>query len=250
MARSSVARRGAARSVSVAAAILVVSTLLVICGAAVFAAVVAPQGNAAAASPGGTNDSSFDAIYRRGSQLNAGMKTLSARFTETTQSSLLTRPLVTSGTVAVERPSRVVLHYQQPDVRDVLIDGDRLVIVWPGRNLRDVTNIAGANRRIQKYFVDSSPAELRSNFDITSDIPTDRPQTYHLSMLPKRKQIREGLTRLELWLDRTTLLLSAMRMTFPNGDTKLMELDGVVMNGALDPSVFSVGELPTRAPAR
>ena len=50
-----------------------------------------------------------------GPQINATLKTLTARFTETTTSSLLTRPLVARGTVAVERPSRVVLHYQQPE---------------------------------------------------------------------------------------------------------------------------------------
>ena len=114
------------------------------------------------------DDESFDALYRRGSEINATFKTLTARFTETTTSSMLTRPLVASGVVAVERPSRVVLHYHQPELRDVLIDGDRLTVSWPGRHIRDVTNIAAANRRIQKYFVDSSPAELRESFDIVS----------------------------------------------------------------------------------
>ena len=59
-------------------------------------------------------------------------------------------------------------------------------------------------------------------------------------MVPKRKQIREGLTRLELWLDQSSLLLSAMRMTFPNGDTKLMVLTDVVPNAPLDPAVFKI----------
>ena len=44
-------------------------------------------------------------------RINATLKTLTARFTETTTSSILTRPLVASGIVAVERPSKVVLHY-------------------------------------------------------------------------------------------------------------------------------------------
>ena len=112
----------------------------------------------------------------------------------------------------------------------MLIDGDRLTVSWPGRHIRDVTNIAAANRRIQKYFVDSTPAELRESFDIVSEKADDRPNTYQLTMTPKRKQIREGLSRLELWLDQTSLLLAAMRMTFPNGDTKLMVLEDVVAN--------------------
>ncbi len=193
---------------------------------------------------------SFDALYRRGSEINASLKTITARFTETTTSSMLTRPLVASGIVVVERPSRVVLHYQQPELRDVLIDGDRLTVSWPGRHIRDVTNIAAANRRIQRYFVDSTPAELRENFDIVSEQADDRPNTYRLTMVPRRKQIREGLSRLELWLNQTSLLLAAMRMTFPNGDTKLMVLEDVVSNAPIDPGVFTIRPSPAPAPAR
>ncbi len=186
------------------------------------------------------DDASFDALYRRGSAVNGSLKTLTAKFTETTTSAMLTRPLLASGTVAVERPSRVVLHYLQPEQRDVLIDGERLTVSWPGRGIRDVTNIASANRRIQKYFVDSNPAELRDSFDIVSQQAPDRPGTYRLTMTPKRKQIREGLSGLELWLDQRSLLLAAMRMKFPNGDTKLMVLDDVVANPAIDPAVFTI----------
>ena len=187
-------------------------------------------------------DDSFESIYTRGSQLNAHLKTLTAHFTETTTSQMLTKPLVASGTVAVERPSRVVLHYDQPEPRDVLIEGDRLTVAWPGRHIREVTSIASANRRIQKSFIDSTSKQLEDNFTVTSQKADDRPRTYRLTMLPRRKQIREGITKLELWIDDTSLLLSAMRMTFPNGDMKLMVLDTVVANTPIDPSVFAVAK--------
>jgi outer membrane lipoprotein-sorting protein len=195
---------------------------------------------AAPAQQKGAADDSFDALYRRGSQINATLRTLTARFTETTTSSLLTRPLIARGIVAVERPLRVVLRYEEPEARVVLIDGDRLTASWPGRHIKQVTHIAGAQRRVQKYFVDSTPAELRSHFEIQSQKADDRPGTYRLTMVPKRKQIREGLSRLELWLDQSSLLLSAMRMTFPNGDTKLMTLTDVAPNIPIDPAVFTI----------
>ena len=59
-------------------------------------------------------------------------------------------------------------------------------------------------------------------------------------MTPKRRQIREGLSQLELWLDRASVTLTAMRMTFPNGDTKLMEFEDVRVNPAIDPSLFQI----------
>lgn len=195
-----------------------------------------------------SDDRSFEALYRRGAAVNADLRTLTARFTETTTSSILTRPLEATGVLAVERPSKVILHYREPEVRDVLIDGDRMSVSWPARDILEVTNIATANRRIQRYFVDSSPDRLRDSFDILSGPASDRVHAVKLTMVPRRSQIREGLSRLDLWLDETSLLLVAMQMTFPNGDAKLMVLDDVQVNVSLPQGTFSLARAP--APAR
>ena len=128
-----------------------------------------------------------------------------------------------------------MLRYTEPDARVVLIDGDTMTMSWPSRE-RPAVDATSAPRSgaIQKYFVDSSPDELRSHFDIAAREADDRPGTYLVTMVPKRKQIQEGLARLELWLDRTSLLLAAMRMTFPNGDTKLMTFADVKPNAPVD----------------
>jgi outer membrane lipoprotein-sorting protein len=167
------------------------------------------------------------------------MKTLTASFVETTTSTLLTRPLTASGTLAVQRPSRIVLRYIEPDERVVLIDGDRMTTSWPSRSIRQSRDIGAAQKRIQKYFVDSSPDELRSHFAIGAREPEDRPGTYLVTMVPRRRQILEGLARLELWVDARTQLMTAMKMTFPNGDTKEMTFTDVKPNAPVDPSRFS-----------
>ena len=182
----------------------------------------------------------FDELYARGQKQNAGLSTLTASFTETSTSPLLTKPLVASGTVIVERPGRVALRYREPDERTVIIDGDRMTISWPSAKILSTKDISVTQRRIQKYFVDSSPRELRSHFDVTAREAPDRPGAYLVTMVPKRKQIQEGITRLELWIDRSTLLLWAMRMTFPGGDTKLMTFAEVKLNVPVDPSMFTV----------
>jgi outer membrane lipoprotein-sorting protein len=184
---------------------------------------------------------SFDQLYERGQRANAAIKTLTARFTETTTSSLLTRPLVAHGTLAVERPTHVVLHYTDPEVRSVLIDAKRLTISWPSRHVQQVTDIGAAQGRVQKYFVNGSAAALRDQFDIQQSDAPSRPGTYEVTMVPKRKQIRDALARLDLWVDQSSLLLSAMRMTFANGDTKLMAFEDVVPNAPIDAAAFTPG---------
>jgi outer membrane lipoprotein-sorting protein len=183
---------------------------------------------------------SFDVLYRRGSEINATLTTLTARFTETTTSSLLTRPLVARGTLAVVRPSRVVLRYTEPDARVVLIDGNRLTMSWPSRNIRQVTDIGATQGRIQKYFVNGTVEDLRHEFEIDEHEVSDRRGTYHVRLAPKRKQIRETLARLDLWVDQSSLLLASLQMTFANGDTKEMTFEDVVRNASIDPAVFTV----------
>jgi outer membrane lipoprotein-sorting protein len=180
---------------------------------------------------------SFDQLYDQGQRRNAAMLTLTARFTETTTSSILTRPLVARGTLAVQRPSRVALHYSEPDKRVIIIDDKTLTTSWP---TRQTMNIAAAMGRVQKQFVEGSAADLRREFDIDDRHALDTPGTYYVSMTPKRKQIREALAKLDLWVDREAMLLKSMRMTFAGGETKTMTFEDVVPNATLAPGLFTL----------
>lgn len=171
----------------------------------------------------------FDEIYRRGQKQNGSLRALTASFTEATTSALLTKPLMARGTVAVERPSRVVLRYTEPEERLVIIDGNTMTMTWPSRGVRQNRDIGAAQRRVQKYFIDSSPAELRQHFAIAAHERSGLPG-YVVTMVPTRKQIKEGLTRLDLVIDQSSLLLTSMTMTFPNGDTKEMTFTEVKVN--------------------
>jgi outer membrane lipoprotein-sorting protein len=211
-----------------------------VCGASIaLASIVRAQ-------PSASKSSTFDELYQRGQRANAGLRTLTARFTETTTSPLLTRPLVARGTLALQRPSTVVLQYEAPEARTVLIDDRRLILSWPGRQIHQTRNIGQMQGRIQKYFVDGDPDELRRSFDITMSDADARGGSDHVVLAPKRKQIREGLTLLDLWIDRSSLLLTAMRMTFAGGETKLMTLEDVVPNAPIAPGTFAHPPQTTR----
>jgi len=201
-----------------------------------------PQARAGAGPQTDRNASSrtFDELYARGQALNKGIKTLSAHFVETTTSALLRadRPIVARGMLYVERPSRVALQYTDPADQRIVIDGKWMTAV--ARGVRQKMDIGAAQDRVQKYFVESDAGELRRVFDIDLRDRSSRAGTREVVMLPKRKQIKEALSKLELWVGEDTALLKAMRMTFANGDTKLMEFDNVVPNASIDPAVFSV----------
>jgi outer membrane lipoprotein-sorting protein len=219
------ARRGA----------ILAMTVIVAAWFVAFAPIAIAQKKAAARQP-----DVFDELYTRGKKANDAMKTLTAHFTETTTSSLLTKPIVARGRVAVERPSRVVLRYSDPDVRVVLIEGNTMTMSWPSRSITQVTDIGTAQGRVQKYFINGTAEDLRNQFEIEDHGTSDKAGTYYVTMVPKRKQIRDNLARLDLWIDRGSLLLDTMKMTFANGDSKTMAFDDVMPNAPIEAGTFSL----------
>jgi outer membrane lipoprotein-sorting protein len=207
--------------------VLAVGVLAVVCA-------LAPRTDAAPARD------LFDEIYARSQGIESSLKTITARFVETTTTKMLVKPLVSHGELAVVRPDRIVLRYAEPEPHVVLIDGGQMTLSWPSRAITQKSDIGAARKRIDKYFVDKTPDDLRHAFRIRAVESADPPNTWHITMDPTRSQIKQGLIQLHLWIDRTSMLLSAMRMDFPNGDTKLMTFSTLRVNEPVDPKVFEL----------
>lgn len=181
----------------------------------------------------------IEELFARGRAMQASIRTLSASFTETTRSSLLVRPIVTTGTlVAAINPLRVVMRYTAPDARTIWIDEQALVVAQPNRPIEEI-GIATMQRRVQKYFAAASYQELRENFEMTLTNPAGPPPAYLLEMAPRRRQIKEGLVRLRLWIDRERMLMTRLQMDFPGDDSKTIELSDLKTNVPVDDSTFA-----------
>lgn len=180
----------------------------------------------------------FDEIYRRGAPLEARLESLSASFVETTTSTLLTEPIVARGRVVARRPSDVLLTYDAPDPRVVRILDGRMTLEWPSRQIDETRNVRGNLQRAQRMFMDKSPDELRKLFDITATVADDDPASWKVTFVPRRRQLREGVERLHLWIDQSSLLLHALEMELRGGDRRRMEFSDIVVNPDLGPDAF------------
>jgi outer membrane lipoprotein-sorting protein len=192
-----------------------------------------------AAQPAVSNDR-FDRLFAQSLAKRQSLASISARFTETTTSSLLEKPLVSHGTVIAAPPARVLMTYTDPERRIVTIDGKFLVVEWPDRQERQKIDISQTQKRIDQYFTQASTSQLRSMFDITAEDDPGVRGTDRVDMRPKRKQIKEGLERLELWVERERLLLVQMRMTFPGGDRKTIRLEDIAVNVPVPDATFRI----------
>jgi outer membrane lipoprotein-sorting protein len=182
----------------------------------------------------------IDDLFARGRAAQAAVTSLSASFVETTVSSLLRNPIIDTGTMVAARPVRVLMKYSGPDAKTVLLDETRLVVSWPSRAAREQIDITDIQRRVQKYFVEASTQELRQSFEIVLTSDPKVGDAYRLTMTPKRKQIKEGLERIRIWIDRERLIMVKMTLDYPGGESKTLELHDIRFNVPIDASTFVV----------
>ena len=194
----------------------------------------------AAPAPLRAADDLFTQIYNRSLLKKQSMQSIRARFTETTVSSLLVRPIVARGTVIAAAPARVLMTYTEPEPKVLAMDGRSLVVAWPRRQERERIDITQIQKRVDQYFTHASVDELRSMFDVAATADPAVRNADRIDMRPKRKQIKEGLERLELWIDRESVLLVQMRMTFPGGDQKTITLDDIATNIPVSDETFRI----------
>ncbi len=192
------------------------------------------------AAPASASKDRFDQLFARSLAKRQSIESIRARFTETTMSSLLEKPLVSHGTIIAAPPARVLMTYTDPERRVITIDGKFLLVEWPDRREREKIDISQTQKRIDQYFTQASIGRLRSMFDITVDDDPAVRAADRVDMRPKRKQIKEGLERLELWIERESLLLVQMRMTFPGGDRKNISLEDIAVNIPVSDATFRI----------
>ena len=186
------------------------------------------------------SDDLFTEIYNRSIITKRSMHSIRARFTETTVSSLLVKPIVAHGTVVAASPARVLMTYTDPEPKTIAMDGTSLTVVWSGRRERERMDITAVQKRVDQYFTRASIDGLRKMFEIAAEPDPSMRHTDRIEMRPKRKPIKEGLERLELWIDRESDLLVQMRLTFPGGDRKTFALDGIAVNVPVSDETFQI----------
>jgi outer membrane lipoprotein-sorting protein len=185
-------------------------------------------------------DDLFQQIYQRGVIRQRSLRSIRARFTETTVSSLLVKPIVSHGTVVAATPARVRMTYTDPEPKTITMDGQSLTVLWSGRDERERIDITAIQKRIDRYFTHASLDDLRGMFQITAEPDRALLHADRVDMKPTRKQIKQGLDRLELWIDRDSEMLVQMRLTYPGGDQTTIALEDIATNEPVSDDAFRI----------
>jgi outer membrane lipoprotein-sorting protein len=209
------------------------------------AAVVLAMAAAGGAQIGAAPDL-FDELHARVRALEEKRQTIRAKFTETTVSSLLVKPMVSEGTLVGAKPASLAMTYTSPERRTIIVDGRRMLTTRPVLGERELVDITEIMKRVDHYFVNATPDELRKHFTVRAFVDPEIPAWYQIDLVPTRKQIRQGLDRLQIWIARDPLLLAQIRITFAGGDTTTVAIKNAELNVPLSPDAFKVDVPPAK----
>ena len=188
----------------------------------------------------------FDEIHARVRSAEEKRQTIRARFTETTVSSLLVKPMVSEGVLVGAKPSRLLMTYLSPERKTIVMDGNRLLIIRPDSGEVDRVDTTEILKRVDRYFVNANPDQLRKSFTVRAFVDPEVPAWYQIDLVPTRKQIRQGLDRLQIWIGRESLFLAQLRITFAGGDTTTVAIKDAELNVRLPADAFEVNVPPPR----
>jgi outer membrane lipoprotein-sorting protein len=190
--------------------------------------------------PASQSSDPLDDLFRRARPVQAALKTLTASFTETSVSTLLREPVVATGTLVAAMPLRVVMEYKLPTPKTVALDQRWMVIAWANRTDFEKINIARSAAPRSEILRGRLSEAVARQFHGHSDLRTVDGDAYRLDLVPKRKQISEGVTRIQIWIDRGSLMMTKMALSFAGGDSKTLELRDIKINPAIDESAFAL----------
>lgn len=184
---------------------------------------------------------SFAELHERARKAEKDLITLRADFIETTESALLANPIVEKGTLVAARPIRVLLRYEEPPAKRILVDGDQFFFEWPDHGLKEKRRIGEIQENVDRYFYRASLDDLRKLFSIQVGSDPELPNTHLVEMVPRNKRIQSGLERLDLWLEDESLYMVKLRIIYPDGGgTKTIELQNLEANVPLAADEFRV----------
>jgi len=165
------------------------------------------------------------------------IQSLAARFFQKNETSLAREPLLSSGSVKFKRPHRIHWTYGEPERMEVALDEKYIWFYNPGRFQAEQYSLARGKGMAQYLeplasVFQKTFAHLAKEYAISYErLETDN--TYHFRLRPKSKKIPQVISRLDLWIDKTSGAILRCKILAPNGDQLSLEFKNLQINPPL-----------------
>jgi outer membrane lipoprotein-sorting protein len=165
------------------------------------------------------------------------IQTVTARFSQKKETSFSRQPLLSSGLVKFKRPDRIHWTYLKPEPMEVALDGKTIWVYTPGRSQAEKYSLARGKRMAQ--YLEPMTAAFQKTFSqldaayTTAYEGLEAESTYHFRLQPKEEKVRRFLSRIDLWIDKSSGAILRFEMLESNGDQLSLEFENLQINPLL-----------------
>ena len=188
------------------------------------------------------SDPALDGVLARFDEVQMGVTTLSAQFTETTVNELLKEPMVARGRFYMTKPDSVMWEYTTPESMQFVIAKDEYLGYFPARKRAERRNIQRWRDQIFRFFgLGQVSGELKKFYDIRlEESGAGMNDTYALVLDPKKRRVKKRMESVRFWVDRVTYLPVKVEYRDQKGNTRVIEFDQMQLNPDLSAGLYNL----------
>ena len=181
--------------------------------------------------------SRFDAVQR-------DLHSLSADFTMTTESSLLSEQIVARGHIYLTKPDAVRWEFSAPEEMRFVIADNLYTGYYPERKRAERRDIQRWREHLFRFLgLGQASSELEKFYDISLDDSPEEPRTECLLLEPQKKRVRKKMESVRLCVDGQSYLPVRVEYATKVGDRRVIEFHDLAVNPKLSAALYEV-ELP------
>lgn len=188
-------------------------------------------------------DASLQAVFDRMDQASARFKGLKADMRKLTHTEVINENSVDTGTIAVRLPKphdlRVLIHFQQPDDKQVMIAGTKLDVFYPKSLIVQEYDLGKSHRNQVEAFLllgfGSNSKDLLAAYAITLGGPEtiEGERSTRIELVPKQKEMMAQFPKIELWISDKSGISIQQKLHSPGGDYSLATYTKMQLNGSI-----------------
>jgi outer membrane lipoprotein carrier protein len=178
----------------------------------------------------------LDSVLRQLDAQSKDFSSLTADIERTKVTVVVDDKSVDSGKIFVRRDDKMRIEFTVPDLRTVLLNGDSLYVYTPKINRVDEYSIAKHRDMADQFLLlgfGTSGTALEKNYDITfqNEETLDGRKTLMLELTPKSPDMRNQISKVQIWLDESTWLPAQQKFfETGSGDYFTVHYTNVVRN--------------------
>ncbi len=190
----------------------------------------------------GAVDPALKEVLDRFDRVQDSIRTLSAEFTWTTDSTLLKTPIVSEGNFYLTKPRSIRWDFTSPEPMEFVIAHDEYVGYFPNQKKAEKRNFKRWSERVFRYFgLGQGSEELSRVYTISLGDPGELAGKADLLVLvPKKHRARKKIEDLRIWVGKETSLPVKVVSTDPSGGRRIIEFRNTLVNPELAGSLYEV----------